>query len=441
MELMKKIGLVLLILFFLPAKVLAVDFYVSPDGNDNNPGTLEAPFETVDKARLAAREINQTEDTNIYLRGGIYELSRPVIFFPEDSGKNGFFVVYRNYPGETPVISGGKQIMGWRYHENGIWRVNIGTDLMFRSLYVNGRRAIRARSDGWITGAVRTSTGFAISDPRYAVFSNQSDIEVVDNTYWRHPVCGVKHITPTAIVMKSSCWDLMTVKTSLADKMFLEPDWLENAYELLDSPDEWYFNRHSGWLYYRPKAGESINDLHVFLPVVERLIEAVGTVSSPVHNLRFEGLVFSHTSWNGPSGPDGFAHRGGDSYLTRESWPTFYTPVYDNGPQIPGAVTFNYSNNIKFYRNIFLQIGSAGVVFGNGSQNIEFIGNHMTDILATAVRIGEVNNPWPTNEREKTLSIQISNNYIYRSSVENTGSCGIASGFSDRLVISHNEIT
>ena len=91
-------------------------YYVAPTGNDANPGTESKPFRTLEKARDVVRTVNQSMsgDILVLLRGGIYALGRTIVFNHTDSGTNGYNVVYRNYPGENVIISGGKKITGWQ---------------------------------------------------------------------------------------------------------------------------------------------------------------------------------------------------------------------------------------------------------------------------------------------------------------------------------------
>src|SRR5687768_432373 len=104
-------------------------FYVSPSGNDGNPGTEAAPFLTLERARTAVRSVNagMSGPVTVYLRGGVYTLTSTVTFDAVDSGMNGFTVLYAAYPGEKPVISGGQAITGWTAAGGGQYRASVGT--------------------------------------------------------------------------------------------------------------------------------------------------------------------------------------------------------------------------------------------------------------------------------------------------------------------------
>jgi len=138
----------------LPAAVQQV-FSVSPDGDDRNPGTEARPLATLDRAKQAVRQVNRTMsgDILVVLRSGTYRLDRTLVFEPDDSGTGGHRVIYKCQPGASPVLSGGRRIAGRQPDRNGRWKARTDLD-NFRQLYVNGRRAIRARG-GPPAGLVR----------------------------------------------------------------------------------------------------------------------------------------------------------------------------------------------------------------------------------------------------------------------------------------------
>lgn len=114
-------------------------FYVSPAGDDANPGTLAKPFQALSRARDAARVVSRemTGDIVVCLRGGTHRVTAPVEFTAADSGRNDFHIIYRSYREETPVISGGISVTDWSVHKGRITKRRFGRI------------------------AVRTSTGFA----------------------------------------------------------------------------------------------------------------------------------------------------------------------------------------------------------------------------------------------------------------------------------------
>ena len=128
------------------ASRVQAEFFVSPQGSDANPGTIERPFRTIERAQSAVREINSNMQGNIvvYLRDGVYQLERTLEFSEADSGTNGYRVIYQAYPGENPIVSGGVQVTGWEHHEGNIYKAKLERDIKLRALYVNGQRAVMA---------------------------------------------------------------------------------------------------------------------------------------------------------------------------------------------------------------------------------------------------------------------------------------------------------
>src|SRR5215467_2610805 len=134
------------------------DFFVAPNGNDKWSGTLEAPnaggsdgpFATLERAQKAVRD---TKKRNVMLRGGTYYLRVPWKLDRADSGSNNSPVVYQAYPGEKPIISGGRLLTGWTNSGNA-WSVKLSSNdyKNFEALFFNDERRYRPRiqEDGYL---------------------------------------------------------------------------------------------------------------------------------------------------------------------------------------------------------------------------------------------------------------------------------------------------
>ncbi|MBU0610611.1 MAG: right-handed parallel beta-helix repeat-containing protein [Armatimonadetes bacterium] len=136
--------------------------YVAPNGNDAWSGRLAAanaartdgPLARLARARDAVRQLKArpgglTEPVTVTLRGGVYPLSAPLSLTQQDSGSEACPVSYVAYPGEQPVLSGGRAITGWHPWRGQIMCVPLpevkAGSWTFRSLFANGRRQTRAR--------------------------------------------------------------------------------------------------------------------------------------------------------------------------------------------------------------------------------------------------------------------------------------------------------
>ena len=425
----------------------AAVYYVAPDGNDGNPGTAAQPFKTLEKARNSVRTAkgNMTEDVIVYLRGGTYRLSSTLILDQNDSGTNGFKVLYKAYPGEHPIISGGQTITGWTAVGNGMYRASVGT-WRFRQLYVNGSRAIRARIPD--AGAYNQIRSWDAGGRRIEIASNEivnwqhlNDVEIVI------PGKGVNQanlrLASFAVAGASA---FVTPREPERTRIFQQgyppkenrPYYFENALEFLDQPGEWYLNTATNEVFYRPRADEDMTTATVIAPHLERLIGVQGTLSAPVHHIEFHGLTFAHSTWLLPNS---------EGFIGDQAFTVFVTPLpHDEitsypSPRHPAAVHVEAANHIRFERNVFQHLGSSGLNLYMGTQDVSVIGNLFTDISATGIAVDLNLQGNPTDPRKVTRRPIIRNNYITGIGKDYYQNTAIAVGYTDAAVIEHNEIT
>lgn len=177
------ISICLLFCLIILAKKQTV-YYVSPNGNDNNPGTLIQPFATIEKARDIARTINKnmTGDIIINLASGVYELSSTFYLTSNDSGTNGYKIIYQANKGESPIISGGNIVRDWLIYDSkkDIYKVDIDPSIDTRRIWVNGWCAIRARSND-ASGWSENGDGYDCPDI-VSEWKNISKVEIVSRT-------------------------------------------------------------------------------------------------------------------------------------------------------------------------------------------------------------------------------------------------------------------
>ena len=160
-------------------------YFVSTTGNDSTGnGSIGSPWHTIQKARDVVDTVNSsmTGDIVVYLRSGTYQLSSTVTFDSDDSGSNGYNVIYQAYPGETPVISGGKTIGNWSQDplNSSIYRAAVSASDDFRQIYVNGARGTRARTTGALPSGItltKTATGYTANNSTMSTWGNKDKIE------------------------------------------------------------------------------------------------------------------------------------------------------------------------------------------------------------------------------------------------------------------------
>lgn len=422
-------------------------YYVSPDGNDGQPGTEVQPFKTLEKARSIVRTINagMTEDIIVYLRGGTYQLASTLLFDQNDSGTNGFNVIYKAYTGERSIISGGQNITGWTAAGNGMYRASAGT-WRFRQLYVNGSRAIRARTPN--AGSYNQLRSWDTSGRRIETASNEvANWQRLNEVEMIIPGKGVNQANlRLASFSVSGSSAFVTPREPERTRIFQQgyppkenrPYYFENALEFLDQPGEWYLNTGTNEVFYRPRAGEDMTTATVIAPRLERLIGVQGTLSAPVRHIAFHGLTFEHSTWLLPNS-EGFI---GDQAFTYFVQPLPNDEITSYPSQKhPAAVHVEAANNIRFERNVLQHLGSSGLNLYMGTQDVSVIGNLFTDISATGIAVDLNLEGNPTDTRKITRRPVIQNNYITGIGKEYYQNTAIATGYTDAAVIEHNEVT
>jgi F5/8 type C domain len=436
-------------------------YYVSPSGSDSSAGTSLRPFKTIQKAHDFLRTVNKsmTSDVIIILKSGTYTLSSPLLFEPEDSGTNGFNIIYQADAGAKVTISGGKATGRWSLFDTSknIYRAWVGKVTTPREFYVGDARATRARSIDDPTGFTRTETGYSTTDLTLQKWKNISDVEIVSTDDWKSYRCGVSGIVGGTITMDQPCF-----KNSLyAQQPFqdgtlawpiLNPSWIENAYELLDTPGEWYFNKAEGNIYYKPHPNENMSKVETVVPVLDKLIIGTGTVENPVHNLIFQNLNFKYGTWYDPNSSDGYS-----SLQAGYHWVGDQTDPSKHGrtTKSPGNLSFTYAQNIVFKHNIFSHLSSAALDLDTGSQNNTIDNNRFDDISGSAIQIGNHNwgyDNYPDYEalyaagdsydkRNYVSNNLVVDNYITKTGQEYHDTAAIFVGYTDHTRIVHNEIT
>jgi Fibronectin type III domain len=452
--------------------------YVSPAGNDSNPGTQDQPVRTLQRAQQLVRAENQnmSGDITVYLAGGTYRLTQPLALTFLDSGTNGFNVVYAALPGQQPIISSGVQITGWKLIDSGknLWAAPAPAGLNTRQLYINGVRAYRTqgRPPAQFT---QTGTGYTAPGNVMTDWRNPTDIEFVytggnalwseqENGLgpWEEPRCPVASIssdgTTTTITMAQPCWNNSTLRpninpakhSDLVGRISLigQPEYVENAYELLGTPGQFYLDRSSSTIYYVPRPGEDLTTADVEAPVLEKLVTADGTDQLAVHNIVFQGLQFSYAGWLFPSSPEGFSEiqanymiTGPDGYA-KQGWGDFVpgaTQPYGAWTKTPANVSFYNDFAIQFLNDDFVHLGAAGLDLGDGSQFDTVQGCVFTDISGNGIDIGGVDQPQATG-LQVTRDNKVLDCHIYNIAAEYHGGIGICVGYSKYTIIQHNQL-
>jgi len=451
--------------------------YVTPDGSDPDC-SAEQPC-SISQAQAMVRELdpNMQRDITVQLSAGTFRLSQPLVLDARDSGTNGHRVLWQGSPGT--VFSGGSQVTGWTPDDGrpGLWSAPAPAGLdNTRQLYVNGVRAARA-SGSVPVQLTRTTTGYTASSDVLAHWRNPSDMEFVYTAgealwniqrdglgQWTQPRCPIAAISATAITMAQPCWDNSSKRVEFPDipgrtVSMVGPGsltnsghatYLENAFELLDQPGEWYLDRAAHTVYYEPRSGEDLAKADVEAPRLEKLVDERGTPTAPVHDVAFDGIQFSYATWLGPSSAEGFSEiQAGYQITGADGWATEGLCQYVTGGTCPfgawtpepGNVSGTYVHRVGFTNDEFAHLGAAGLALGDGTQDATVSGSIFTDISGNGLEIGGVDKAQTTNDAEITRHVTVADNHLYNLPREYHGGVAILNGYSQNNLITHNQIS
>lgn len=449
--------------------------YVSPQGNDSNPGTKQRPFLTIARARDAVREISNamTSDIHVYLRGGLYPLTETVTFTAADSGKNGHRIYYRAYPDEIPVVHGAERVTGWSHHQGRIFQAKLDRSTKLRTLIVNGKRAHMAHKTvtalgGWGTYSITAGqaewariSGSKPDGVEYAghdvpELANASDIEIMRNTTWNsNIVCVREAVTSGAnrVLKLQQPYGAIALNQGWDSGFSVSGEHtIYNAFEFLDQPGEFYFNKTTGTLYYHADQ-EDMTRADVYAPKLARLIDIQGTsLTQRVENLSFEGITFAFTESILPT----VEHSSGKATVQAATWCTAFDDTdwhkiqYRAYDTTPCAIEISSATAIIVENCHLKHIGNDGIGMINDVTESQCIGNLCFDIGGSAFQIGHpqhiyIGDGGPHEKYSPQTeglcrNILIKNNVMHELTTLFYGHAGLTAYFVDGLKIEHNHI-
>lgn len=472
---------------FAPGCSSAAEIWVAPNGSDTNPGTREQPLLTPARGLRVAREMRRTatqpfnEEVRINLRGGNYPLTEPLFIRPEDSGTATSPTVIAAAAGERPVLSGGVAIHGWTLlNENlsglpesargHVWMAEVprfnGRRLEFRQLWVDGRKAERARTpnaeqmiplSGWNRGERTAEIPENITRPQHVdgvemVLLQQWEIAVLRVNSWRSGSerSVLTFAEPESRIEFEHPWP----QPVFPPQFRTSPFFLANAIEFLDSPGEWFEDDVAGRVYYWPREGEDLSGARVVAPALETIVEIFGTVDRPVEWVVFEGIGFAHTSWLRPSEMGHVPLQAGlylrDGYGLKPKgtpdWRSLDNQAWLGRP--PAAVNARGARQMRFERCRIEHVAANGLDFEFGVQDSRVEGCRVSDVGINGLMAGafadggiEAHLPYqPRDERQLCTRLRLANNFITDCANEDWGGVALIAGFVRDVTIEHNEI-
>ncbi len=373
--------------------VSAFDIYVSPKGNNNNPGTQNLPLYSVAHALIIAGETIETGTDNqvtIWLADGIYPVMEPLVFNPLRIANSSFSVVFKAEKDANPVISGGVEITNWTKNHEGLWEAqwpeNLNPALGVRELFVDGNRAVRARfpNKDYLNvkkaGADRrTNFFFEIGD--FPIPKIVKDVELVLLHDWSISRIALKNI--------NSDENQLFAVDSIGAKnpgFFNIDNWeanpryyLDNAPEFLDADYEWIYLAAEKKFLLKLPGDLNPQKVKIHVPVSRGLLKFNGNEYHPVKNIQFEGITFQYSAWEIPEqGYCGIQACHFDPRPLREGWDV-----------VPAAVHAMWTENIGFSRCTFKNLGGSGLWLDTGCKNNKIENSVFEDISGNGVMIGE----------------------------------------------------
>ena len=473
----------------------AADIYITPDSSLTD---------AVRKAR-EMRRLGQAAEVTIHLSEGTYYLYEPLRLRPEDSGLT---IVGTTTPdGARTVISGGMPISGWQ-QQNGLLVADVpdfnGRPIDFRQLWVSPlqtaphkggfEKAIRARdisvsnANGdpfeqmhrimtydkknqvlWIPKKAVANSQFSILNSQFA--------ELVLHEMWCTSNLRIKSLTvqgdsvavrfhnPEAKIQFEHPWPSpMTPNTGHPS-----PFYLTNAKELLDEPGEWFHDVREHKLYYLPRNEERgmrneisgneergmRNEISGIVPIIETLLEVIGTAEHPVKDITIKGVTFSHTTWMRPSEKGHVPLQAGmylvEAYKLRPQIDRPNNHKLDNQGWLgraDAAVELRYAEDVNFEGCRFEHLGGSGLDYVVGCHRGTTTRCTFTDIAMNGYVCGsfspeglETHLPYqPTDMREVCTQQTVSDCEFYNVTNEDWGCVAIAAGYVSGINIEHNTI-
>ena len=459
---------------------MAKDYYAKPGTWTIERALQEARLDRLQADPTAAYTLQKQEGENvIHLAAGTYRLSQPIVVRPEDYNT-------RIVADGKVIISGGVQIKGWK--KNGkYWVADFptfnGNKITFRQLWVNGRKADRARDvqdfekmfrirsmdkpNGILyvpAAAVKklvNGKGYQTSLPKGGL---EGGLEMTLHEMWCVANLRIKSIKvqgdsaavtfhdPESHIHFMHPWPSpMVTPNGEHNSAF----YLTGSKAFLDTPGEWFADDSK--VYYIPREGENMNTAEVEVPALETLLKVEGTPDEPVTNVTFEGITFNYSTWLRPS-THGHAPLQAGMYMIEayKIRPQIQRPNGDHKLDNQGwvgrpsaCVLVNSAENVNFEQCTFEHCAATALDYHQFIKGGKINRCTIRDVGGNGIVAGsfgpesyEAHRPYnPMDRREICTGLTITNNLITDVTNEDWGTIGIAAGYVRDICIDHNEIS
>lgn len=441
--------------------------YVSEFGVAEGDGSLGNPFKTLTQAINYVEELQEDvsvqtdfDAIEIILLEGMHETDT-INITPATTKILPLYI--KGEDGKKVVLSAGEKVDGsFVFYKDNIYKVNVGTNV-FRELYVNGNKAIRARypnADSFVGehgmpidfgNNVVTALSYYIDTD----FLKTVDMSGVELNMWRKWVNDRMMVKSFSIDGDKTVFELED--NNQKQLLFEYPypskadggtkGWLENSLSFIDQGGEWYHDSTTGDLYYKLREGETIQNIEIILPCNDTIFRIKGeNDEKKVNNLAITNLELAYTNFDTPSVNDGMVDTQSIGYLAYYNKNTKIQRVN----RVPGAIEIDYGKNIFIEDNAIKNLGSSAISIGQGNETIVVQRNKFESIGKNAVEVGYFNedNVRITmiggmfgNNTDKYLTKNVIVQYNYFHNIGNVYvGTAVLTGYMNTLKVIHNEI-
>lgn len=452
---MKQFSLLPILLLAASCSIMpAKKIYVSRDGNNLHNGSKNQPLESLQAAQETARNIrkdNPGRAIRVILGEGSWYLTKPLVFSAADNSSDKSQVSWEGTPGGKTVISGGMPISDFHDAGYGIWWANVDPQIHFEQLYVDGKRATRARTPNlsdtlprlflnksrWVYNTDSTVRNITVEVNDRGYFTDlmpAGEFEVVVYKDWttsRFRASGLNAI-PSEIYLKppfalfDGPYNSIFAGSANHYSCFLEGD-----PSFLDEAGEWVLDPRDHKIYYKPLPGQMPEKTEVIAALSDQLICIEGTRENPVRSLFFKDISFQHAAYLLPS----FSHDGAQA--------CFYYPGKTESSEvfriIPSAIRLKWAQHCSFIGCSVVRTAANAIFIEEGCSKNTFSDVVVRDFGGNGIMIGLPVDPQADSPALPT------GNLVYNCTIHNGGTCfqgavGIWLGFCANNEISTSEI-
>ncbi len=390
---------------------------------------------------LAAAFASDCENIEIVFEAGRHYFPAPIDIQAKDIPKTLSSLVIRGSGDKQTELMGATPICpSWAPYNDHIYVARIGTGLKVDALYVNDAQQIMARYPNEQPGVVlRGYSADAISPERVARWSDPAGgyIRALHDREWGSNSYIIDGKTESNELLYHWVGD-----NNRGCLMHNVKRMVENIFEELDSPQEWYYNAKTGELFYWPQEGLDLANAKYEIVTTEEIFRLIGSAEKPIQNIRFENLCFMRT------------HR------------TLFTRPYERplrgdwGVVRAGALFAENTEHITVKDCGFIDMGGNGVMFSGYNRDNQVLHCDFEHIGATGVlvygHLSAVRDPstYDNDNHKTTISdyrpgpkteeyprdILIQDNYFYDIGTYEKQTAAVCMSISSHVTVSRNTV-